>query len=328
MAGTTYRDGKIGAEHIVRADGMTDRERAMQYDMSNHGDMGSSPVESGAAKGNFSMPELDFSNIGADIGKKIRTALGDVPVDGELNPGGSIGDANRPANATFGKSVERDWRVKLSIPNVAPYDSAQMLQPLRETGGLVFPYTPTIIVAHSANYNSIAPTHTNYPYFAYQNSQVDQLVITGDFFVQNGTEARYWAGALHYLRSMTKMFFGGEASTLGAPPPIAKLNGYGEHIFNDVPVVITQFTIDLPQDVDYIAMGLPGSSTAGQTNSPGHPANQGNSTVQDKRNFVGWAPSQSLITVTVQPVYSRRDIAKFSLKKYVNGGYVGDGGFI
>lgn len=317
MAGTTYRDGKISSDNIVRADGMTDRERAMGYDMTNHGDMGSSPVSSGAiAKGNFKLPEIDFSNIGGDIGKKIRTALGDVPIDGELNPGGSIGDANQAPNATFGKSVERDWRVKLSIPNVAPYDSAQMLQPLRETGGLVFPYTPTIIVAHSANYNSIAPTHTNYPYFAYQNSQVDQLVITGDFFVQNGTEARYWAGALHYLRSMTKMFFGGEASTIGAPPPIAKLNGYGEHIFNDVPVVITQFTIDLPQDVDYISMGLPGSTTG-----------QGTAT-QDKRNFVGWAPSQSLITVTVQPVYSRRDIAQFSLKKYVNGGYIGSGGFI
>ena len=68
MAGTTFRDGKIGKEHIVRADGMTDRERAMGFDMSNHGDMGSSPVDSGAAKGNFSMPELDFSNMGADIG--------------------------------------------------------------------------------------------------------------------------------------------------------------------------------------------------------------------------------------------------------------------
>ena len=308
----------ISSDNMVRADGFTDRERANEFDMTNHGDLGSSPID-GKIPGNFKLPEVDFANIGADIGKKIRTALGDVPIDGELNPGGSIGDANKAPNATFGKSVERDWRVKLSIPNVSPFDSAPMLQPLRETGGLVFPYTPTIIVAHSANYNSIAPTHTNYPYFAYQNSQVDQLVITGDFFVQNGTEARYWAGALHYLRSMTKMFFGGEASTIGAPPPIAKLNGYGEHIFNDVPVVITQFTIDLPQDVDYISMGLPGTP---------NDQSQTEKQAQDKRSFVGWAPSQSLITVTVQPVYSRRDIAKFSLKKYVNGGYIGDGGFI
>ena len=45
--------------------------------------------------------------------------------------------------------------------------------------------------------------------------------------------------------------------------------------------------------------------------------------------MTGWAPTQSLITVTVQPVYARSEIAQFSLNKYVNGGYIADGkGFI
>jgi hypothetical protein len=199
-----------------------------------------------------------------------------------------------------------------------------MLAPLKKTGGLVFPYTPTIIVAHSANYNTMAPTHTNYPYFAYQNSQVDQLVITGDFFCQNGTEAQYWVGALHYLRSMTKMFFGGEASTLGAPPPVVKLNGYGDYIFNNVPVIITQFTVDLPQDVDYIATGHPD----GVNDIPKNHPEAKQAATDERAGPIGWAPSQSLITVTVQPIYSRREVEKFSLNKYVSGGYVGDGGFI
>ena len=44
---------------------------------------------------------------------------------------------------------------------------------------------------------------------------------------------------------------------------------------------------------------------------------------------LSWASSKSLITVTVQPVYSRREIEKSRLQKYVNGGYVGQGkGFI
>ena len=191
------------------------------------------------------------------------------------------------ATVGFKKPVNRDWRVRLSVPNVSSFKASPLLKPLTQTNGLVFPFTPTIIVAHSANYQAITPTHTNYPYFAYQNSQVDQLVITGDFFVQNGTEARYWAGALHYLRSMTKMFFGGEASTLGAPPPIAKLNGYGEHIFNDVPVVITNFTLDLPGEVDYIAtqVGQPTNSNRGVSSGQG----------------VSFTPVESQITVTVQP---------------------------
>ena len=311
---TTFRDGKISSDNIVRADGMTDRERANEFDMSPGNKGGSDPtaVAQGTPEGMKAF--LD----GTGMGKFLRSK--NIPVDGM--PGLDGVKAN--ASATFRKSVQQDWRVKLSIPNIEPFKTAPMLANLQKTGGLVFPYTPTIIVAHSANYNTMAPTHTNYPYFAYQNSQVDQLVITGDFFVQNGIEAQYWVSALHYLRSMTKMFYGGEAETLGAPPPVVHLSGYGDFIFNKVPVIITQFTIDLPQDVDYIATGHPQGVNEVPPNHP-----EAKQAATDKRaNNIGWAPAQSLITVTVQPIYSSREVEKFSLNKYVKGGYVGDGGFI
>ena len=311
---TTFRDGKISSDNIVRADGMTDRERANEFDLSPGNKGGSDPtaVAQGTPEGMKAF--LD----GTGMGKFLRSK--NIPVDGM--PGLDGIKAN--ASATFRKSVEQDWRVKLSIPNIEPFKTAPMLANLQKTGGLVFPYTPTIIVAHSANYNTMAPTHTNYPYFAYQNSQVDQLVITGDFFVQNGIEAQYWVSALHYLRSMTKMFYGGEAETLGAPPPVVHLSGYGDYIFNKVPVIITQFTIDLPQDVDYIATGHPQGVNEVPPNHP-----EAKQAATDKRaNNIGWAPAQSLITVTVQPIYSRREVEQFSLNKYVKGGYVGDGGFI
>lgn len=311
---TTFRDGKISSDNIVRADGMTDRERANEFDLSPGNKGGSDPtaVSQGTPEGMKAF--LD----GTGMGKFLRSK--NIPVDGM--PGLDGIKAN--ASATFRKSVEQDWRVKLSIPNIEPFKTAPMLANLQKTGGLVFPYTPTIIVAHSANYNTMAPTHTNYPYFAYQNSQVDQLVITGDFFVQNGVEAQYWVSALHYLRSMTKMFYGGEAETLGAPPPVVHLSGYGDFIFNKVPVIITQFTIDLPQDVDYIATGHPQGVNEVPPNHP-----EAKQAATDKRaNNIGWAPAQSLITVTVQPIYSRREVEQFSLNKYVKGGYVGDGGFI
>jgi hypothetical protein len=238
-------------------------------------------------------------------------------------PDGSLAKLGGTATETVGfkKPVNRDWRVRLSIPNVASFKASPLLSPLKQTNGLVFPFTPTIIVAHSANYQAITPTHTNYPYFAYQNSQVDQLVITGDFFVQNGVEAEYWVAALHYLRSATKMFYGGEAETLGAPPPVVKLNGYGDFIFNNVPVVVTNFTVDLPQDVDYIATGL-GKAMSTEKSVSG----AAGQTIKEKRDSVSWAPTQSLITVTVQPLYSRREIEKFSLQNYVNGEYIKNGG--
>ncbi len=311
---TTFRGGRISSDNIVRADGMTDRERANEFDLSPGNKGGSDPtaVSQGTPEGMKAF--LD----GTGMGKFLRSK--NIPIDGM--PGLDGVKAN--ASATFRKSVEQDWRVKLSIPNIEPFKTAPMLANLQKTGGLVFPYTPTIIVAHSANYNTMAPTHTNYPYFAYQNSQVDQLVITGDFFVQNGVEAQYWVSALHYLRSMTKMFYGGEAETLGAPPPVVHLSGYGDFIFNKVPVIITQFTIDLPQDVDYIATGHPQGVNEVPPNHP-----EAKQAATDKRaNNIGWAPAQSLITVTVQPIYSRREVEQFSLNKYVKGGYVGDGGFI
>jgi len=317
---TTFRNGKISKDNIVRADGFTDRERANEFDIGNK-PVGSDPSANGFFNGKdpFVNGVKDFFNP-SELAKSIRSK--NAPVDGI----GNVQKAKESAPAGFKKSTEQDWRVKLSIPTIEPFKSSALLSPLRHTGGLVFPYTPSIIVSHSANYNAIAPTHTNYPYYAYQNSQVDQLVITGDFFVQNGLEAQYWVAALHYLRSMSKMFFGGEADTIGAPPPIAKLNGYGDHIFNNVPVIVTQFTTDLPQDVDYIATGF---STGKEQKRQVGPQGRYTETYSDGKLMTGWAPTQSLITVTVQPVYSRSEIAQFSLNKYVNGGYIADGkGFI
>ena len=317
---TTFRNGKISQDNIVRADGFTDRERANEFDLGG-APKGSDPSANGffGGKDPFVNGVKDFFNP-SELAKSIRSK--NAPVDGI----GAVKKVKESAPAGFKKSTEQDWRVKLSIPTIEPFKSSALLSPLRHTGGLVFPYTPSIIVSHSANYNAIAPTHTNYPYYAYQNSQVDQLVITGDFFVQNGLEAQYWVAALHYLRSMSKKFFGGEADTIGAPPPVAKLNGYGDHIFNNVPVIVTQFTTDLPQDVDYIATGF---STGKEKKRQVGPGGQYTETYADGKLMTGWAPTQSLITVTVQPVYSRSEIAQFSLNKYVNGGYIADGkGFI
>ena len=262
-------------------------------------------------------------------------------------PPGASGPIKASATANFPKSQEQDWRVRLSIPDVEPFKTeSELLGPLRDTNNsLVFPFTPSVIVSHSASYNALQPTHTNYPYQIYQSSQVDQLVITGDFFVQNGIEAQYWVAALHYLRSCTKMFYGGEGTNQGAPPPVVKLNGYGDYVFNDVPVVIQQFTVDMPQEVDYISTsigeyegGIMGTMIPKETPIVRNPNSfKGNDfsgafvTPQDPRNTkVSWAPAQSLFSVTVQPIYSRTAVESFSLEKFVNGGYVGNntGGFI
>lgn len=247
--------------------------------------------------------------------------------------------------AKFPTGTEQDWRVKLSLPTTEPYASeSRLLYPLHTTGGLVFPYTPTILMSHSASYNALQPTHSNYPFQVYANSQVDQLVITGDFFVQNGFEAQYWVAGLHYLRSISKMFYGGEGENQGAPPPVVYLSGYGDYVFNKVPVVVTTFTIDMPDSVDYIATEIvdnPSAKVATKKNKPHIDPNKPYATPEyaadtfyqqghqkDARH--GWAPAQSLFSVTVQPLYSRRALESFSLERFVRGEYVNkkSGGFI
>jgi len=182
---------------------------------------------------------------------------------------------------------------------------------LRESSGssafntgnrMIFPFNPTVLLSHSANYSQIQPTHTNYPYNAYESSQVDAITITGEFYQENENDARYWIACLHFLRSATKMFYGG-SDPLGNPPVVCRLNGYGKHVLNNIPVVITNFTTDLPVDVDYIQC-----------------------TVNGLPNYV---PTQSSITVTLQPQYARRSQAGFSLNQFAGGGHVnGDEGFV
>ena len=210
------------------------------------------------------------------------------------------------------KQATNDWRVKLSIPST--FGAPEILKPLVETNGLVFPYTPTILIQHTANYDALSPTHSNYPFPQYQNSQIEDLVITGDFFCENAKDAQYWTAMVHYLRSVTKMNYGLDGDA-GAPPPIVKLTGYGDFVFPNVPVVIRNFTVDLPADVDYIKTQITGdvriSDDTVDVNIPGK---------------AGWAPVQSQVSITVTPIYSRAKTSQFSLTSFINGGYLGGSG--
>ena len=193
-----------------------------------------------------------------------------------------------------------DWRVRLSIPPGMGLEPS-LAAALGKTSGMIFPYTPSIVMSHSANYSQVKPTHSNYPFPVYQNSQPDNIQISGDFYVENEDEGVYWVAMVHYLRSVTKMSYG-NSSNQGSPPPVVQLNGYGDFVFKNVPVVVQQFTCDLPADVDYIY--VPALDT--------------------------WAPTRCIVSVVLMPTYSRRSVQQFSLDKFVSGGYAkGNGqGFI
>jgi len=203
--------------------------------------------------------------------------------------------------ATFNTSPEnKDWRVKISVPTSAiPITGA--LAPLQQTGGaMIFPFLPTITMSHTANYQPMDIVHINYPFYAYKNSQVDEINITGKFTVQDANEGQYWLAVVHFLRTVTKMYFG-QGANLGNPPPICTLNGYGDFVYNNLSVVIKSFTVTMPADVDYVSTQLT-SFTPGAGSS--------------NENFV---PAISEITVVLLPVYSRDKIKSFNLTNFAQG---------
>lgn len=254
-----------------------------------------------------------INNVTADI----FSAFGFAKDQRSQNiPKASKGRVETPTTTAFStSSKESDWRVKLSIPK--SLEKAQLIQPLHNTGGFCFPYTPTIIVSHSANYNTLNPVHSNYPFQIYDHSSSDDIIITGEFNVENAVEGQYWVACIHYLRSVTKMFYG-DGDNSGAPPPAVKLSGYGDYVFNRVPCVVSNFTVDLPADVDYIATPL--AVKLGYDSDSGETIGNSGTT---------WVPTQSQISVTLKPTYSRRRVSEFNLNEFVNGNYLNSGqGFI
>jgi hypothetical protein len=251
-----------------------------------------------------------------------------------------------------GRSDKKDWRVRLQIPTGADrvYESIlaknELLAPLQESRGIFWPLTPAVVIQHSANYNPLAQTHSNYPFQAYQNSQVDSMNIIGEFPVQNQDDAKHWVATVNFLRTITKMYFGKEQALKGNPPPIMHLSGYGDHMFNKVPVVVNTFNVELRPGIDYISTkqgskgeGLrqelvdqqQGYLDSGLSYDPytGREINldaiASASSFETEYESQTWAPTLSNISVLVTPVYSRDSIKNFSLSEFARGELSGKG---
>jgi hypothetical protein len=259
---------------------------------------------------------------------------------------------------------EDDWRVRLSLADSATIfykdTSTQnsIMAPLVETNGVIWPYTPSIQVSHVANYSTAVLTHSNYSAHFYNNSDVSDITVSGEFTVQSVEEGQYLMAAIYFLRSATKMFFG-QGANVGSPPPILFLDGYGSHYFPHVPCVVTNFTHNLSNDVDYLQVPITQTSLQDVTlTAPDNPngavsyldndgmkyiPNMGRGTSPQKtvtsQKFTSIVsttrvPTASTVSVTLRPVYSRKNLHdRFNLNDFAQGKLVGDkktgfGGFL
>ena len=250
-----------------------------------------------------------------------------------------------------------DWRVRLQLAPNSNYlynapDCGPLLWPLRDTDGVIFPYTPTIDLGYKANYTQYDLTHSNYRGYFYQNSYVDQVNIKGTFTAQDTAEANYLLAVIHFFRSATKMFYGQDAER-GAPPPLVFLSGLGDFQFNKHPCVVSQFNYNLPADVNYIRAQSTLSNGGNQLAARTRQTTLGNpiaSTIQrlsslGQQIFPGavtapFAPQGSLaagnptyvptkmdINLTLLPIQTRTQVSQqFSVRGFANGNLL-KGGF-
>ena len=258
-----------------------------------------------------------------------------------------------------------DWRVRLQLAPGATYlykaQTPGILAPLYATDGVIFPYTPTISTSYNAKYDPYDLIHSNYRGYFYKSSQVETISIKGTFTAQDSREAAYLLAVIHFFRSVTKMFYGQDQEA-GTPPPLVFLSGLGQYQFNNHACVVSQFSYNLPNDVDYIRadgfnnIGLnmenrrnqssgpaPGGSlgtvmsvinrltnsglkNGSLTNVPSPGQVNQNVTNQSAINST-YVPTKMEIDISLYPMQTRDQVSKlFSLKGYANGSLL-QGGF-
>jgi len=145
--------------------------------------------------------------------------------------------------------------VSLKVKAGNPFDLEGILAPLKDDGGLIFPYTPTIQFGHQANYGSYDVTHTAYQPQYFISTQNPSISITANFTANDIKEASHTAAMLHFFKTCTKPDFGEQRrTTAGTPPPILNLRVYGRNALHAkaTPVVIRSFNYTLPEDVNYV----------------------------------------------------------------------------
>lgn len=202
--------------------------------------------------------------------------------------------------------MSAEYRVRLShLPSASnPYPG--ILTPLSETKGLVFPYTPSVAVSQDVDYAVMNMTHSNTDYHAYSRTPNVSVNVSGKFTIQNQREGLYAMAAIHFLRSVSKMYFGeadSAAGKAGIPPPILTLNGYGTYMFHNVKVFLKSHNYTFEENMDMVNVKV------------------GSGTVRLPAMF-----TLSLSLVCQQTPTTMRK--KFSLDRFKSGALLADGGWL
>ena len=278
---------------ITNPDGSTTTEVAVAATTTTATEPAVNPPAVGEAGSDQAGPPVSLAPAGVSGSPQAGP-----PAPDNKPPYGASPNIPTPATASWGPA--KDLRVKLRVPNEYMPSGSPGAGPanvLQKNGGILFPYTPQITMDNKADYATTSPLHSNYAQYFFKHGSVGPISLTAKFTVQNEYEGAVLLGVIHLLRGLTKMKWGNDPDA-GSPPPVCRLDAYGDAMLYNVPVAITSWRHDLQDNVDYITVGRPGSN-----NTYGH----------------SLVPSLSTIQITLNVMYSRQEQLAFNLKQWNSG---------
>ena len=139
-----------------------------------------------------------------------------------------------------------------SLDSIFPGATAGPMKVLKYDRGVVFPYVPTIMAGFAANYGKHQPVHSNFTYKFFQNYEMQDITVTGNFTAHTVVEGQYMEAAMLFFKSAMKIGFGDVDPQRGVPPPVLEFNAWGEAWMKKVPVVLTNFTYNIDGQTDYV----------------------------------------------------------------------------
>ncbi len=259
----------------------------------------------GSAFPGYGLPNNPNTDLGvAEISERIERLIAEAELMARVS------DEIEP-DETLTQSY--DWRARLRpkkggesmfYQKTTKGDSGDyLLKPIEESGGMVWQYTPTIMLQGQSNYSQAHMQGMNYQINTFQNSTPPMLPISADFTANDIYEARYMLAIFTFLKICGKGTFGDSAVSAGdygRPPPVLLFEYMGDHMFNKVPVVMTSYNIQLPEEVDYVPVKV------GDT--------------------VTHVPTRTNIMVNLEPTYTPQKLRrKFNLDMLTSGQAYKDG---
>lgn len=188
--------------------------------------------------------------LGISGGISGSFGIGGLNISGSIGFGGFGGMFSGNAFSSSGRAVT------LGFKGGHPYAGYPgILGPLSATGGVAWPYRPSIEISRAVAYENNSPVHSMQDFRSFRNNASATISISGQFSAQTMEEGDYCQAAIHFFRVATLMSFGkGGAVPAGMPPPVLALNAYGPSNINNLPVVLDSMLQSYPPDVDYITV--------------------------------------------------------------------------